>query len=59
MANVVLIDDERGDVVDAVYYCSDYCARSDEAYAGWYGCVLPPSATACPSCGEAIPGDED
>jgi hypothetical protein len=39
VANVVTIDDARGDVVDANYYCSDECAKSDENYAGWYGCV--------------------
>lgn len=39
MANAVLIEDAKGELVDALYYCSDACAKTHSSYAGWYGCV--------------------
>ena len=39
MAHITLIEDERGELVDINYFCSDWCAQSDPHYAGWYGCV--------------------
>ena len=35
-ANIVLIEDIDGDVVDQEVYCSDICARSSKHYAGWH-----------------------
>lgn len=58
MASAVLIEDETGDLVDVRWYCCDDCARYDEAYAGWYGCVSPSQDERCPDpCGAYIPGE--
>lgn len=37
------------DVIDARYYCSDYCAKGDPAYEGWNGCsdVFEPAVCTC------------
>ena len=37
--NVVLIEDSIGDIVEIRNYCSDFCAKFDSNYDGWYGCV--------------------
>lgn len=51
----VLIEDANGDVWDAHYYCSDYCARQDPDYAGWNGCNEPPDYTVvCGHCEELV-----
>ena len=47
--NAVMIEDVLGDLVDLHYYCSDSCARTDPAYAGWYGCVEGDEE--CENCG--------
>jgi len=39
MANINQIEDEKGDIIDIEYFCSDYCAKTSENYKGWYGCV--------------------
>jgi hypothetical protein len=39
MAHIVLINDADGELVDIHYYCSDFCAKHDTNYCGWYGCV--------------------
>lgn len=39
MAHLTLIEDKDGQLVDTEVYCSDYCAKSSEHYAGWYGCA--------------------
>lgn len=52
MAHMVTINDERGDIVDARYYCSDYCASTDSLYAGWNGCHELQDSEPCASCGE-------
>ena len=60
MANAVLIEDTKGELVDAIYYCSDLCAKSDSAYAGWYGCVELDFGQTCSAegCSEQIHGLE-
>jgi hypothetical protein len=58
MAHAVIIEDQNGDAIDAVYYCSDAHARDHSAYAGWNGCVAPSVDERCPSCGAAIPGEQ-
>jgi hypothetical protein len=50
MANIVPITNEIGDVVDYNYYCSDFCAKQDPNYAGWFGCVENYSAPFCNNC---------
>lgn len=58
MPHVVILEDEAGEVVDVNYYCSDYCARGDDAYAGWYGDAEPPYVdTPCGGCGTTITGE--
>jgi len=39
MANIVIKSDSKGDTIDVSYYCSDFCAKHDKDYNGWYGCV--------------------
>ena len=56
MAHLTLIEDKDGQLGDAEVYCSDYCAKSSEHYAGWYGCAEISFAEPCKSCGENVPG---
>jgi hypothetical protein len=58
-AHLVFLEDGNGDVVDANYYCSDFCARTDDAYAGWNGShplmlEHPAMAYLCNACGQTI-----
>ena len=55
--NIVLITDKNGDTVDANCYCSDFCAQTDPAYEGWFGCVEAAYDTACGACGQFIKGE--
>lgn len=59
MAHLVLHEDEAGELEDVTYYCSDWCARKDEDYAGWYGCMTPSATVACPSCGTVMEGENE
>lgn len=54
----MIIEDERGDAVDAVPFCSDACHRdyAGAAYAGWSGCHETEFTTFCAACGVVIPG---
>ena len=55
------IEDEHGDVVDIVSYCSDYCHREGEGdkYRGWNGCHEGADYDErCANCGDLIPGLE-
>jgi hypothetical protein len=55
------IEDEQGDVVDIVPYCSDYCHREGEGtdYQGWNGCHEGADYDQeCANCGDLIPGLE-
>jgi hypothetical protein len=54
MSHAVLIDDAHGDVVDLRAYCSDYCAQTDDEYAGWNGCIEFEHDTRCEACDGAI-----
>ena len=54
--NEVLIEDSTGEVVDIHEYCSDFCAKTDPAYAGWYGCQEVDFDTVCAHCGTTIAG---
>jgi hypothetical protein len=58
MSHLVLIDDAQGDLVDVRTYCSDFCAQSDDAYAGWNGCNELEFDTPCDECGNLIKGFE-
>lgn len=62
--HVHTVEDEYGDLVDVVIFCSDrchrdYCVEQDVEYEGWYGLVeheYDPEngAPVCAQCGEAI-----
>lgn len=52
MAHLVFIEDAQGDVIDAEAYCSDYCAKTSPAYAGWNGCHQLTGH--CTKCGVVI-----
>jgi hypothetical protein len=52
--HVVQLEDVHGDVVDYNYYCSDYCARTDGDYAGWFGCVEIDAPVECAACGLSV-----
>lgn len=50
MANVNLIEDSSGDLIELEYFCSDSCAKFSDNYAGWYGCVEIYTAEVCQTC---------
>jgi hypothetical protein len=54
------IEDERGELVDLVEYCSDACNRDHnrDAYQGWSGCHEAEHTTYCAACGVVIPGED-
>ena len=56
MANVVFIEDNNGDTIEANYYCSDFCAQTDDSYAGCYGSVETEHDTVCGCCRVKIVG---
>jgi hypothetical protein len=59
MTNINIIEDAKGDLVEIEYYCSDYCAKSSEHYAGWYGCVELYTQQYCQNCGKTLNFVED
>lgn len=60
MAHMVMLDDEvTGELTEVHWYCSDFCARHDVAYAGWYGCVELEVSQPCDYCGATIEGIYD
>ena len=61
MAHLQLVEDDSGDVVDHIVYCSDTC-HSDGArneYAGWNGCNEISVGEPCAKCGDWVSGIED
>jgi hypothetical protein len=54
MAHFVLVEEQEC-LVDIHYYCSDFCAKSDSLYAGWFGNQeIHDSPEWCASCGDAL-----
>jgi hypothetical protein len=51
MANINLIEDANGDVIELEYFCSDGCAKVSDNYAGWYGCHEIYAPESCQTCG--------
>ena len=54
-AHLFLYEDEQGDVVDAEYFCSDWCHRqwcndTGHEYAGWNGCHEVDAPRYCACC---------
>jgi hypothetical protein len=58
MAHFVFIDDAYGDLIDLRIYCSDFCAQSDNAYAGWNGANELDHESYCESCNKVIAAPE-
>jgi len=66
MAHIREIQDDSGDLVDLVYFCSDSCNRNwhpsgivadgVEPYGGWYGCQEVGYDVECAGCSEVIEG---
>jgi hypothetical protein len=64
MAHKHDIDGPDGDILDRVYFCSDYCHKSwcqnqdlpEITYAGWDGCHELEYDAECDTCGDIIPG---
>lgn len=54
MSNINIIEDQNGDLIEYEYFCGDYCARSSEHYAGWYGCVELYSQEFCQNCSKPL-----
>ena len=50
MANINIIEDANGDTLDYEYFCSDFCAKYSDNYAGWYGCVELYTLELCQTC---------
>lgn len=56
----MIVEDERGDVVDLLPFCSDSCHRAyaGERYAGWNGANELEHTDYCAACGVVIPCDD-
>ena len=59
--NVHLVEDEAGELVDVIPFCSDYChrgycAREGVEYNGWNGCHETEQDEVCAYCDEVIEG---
>lgn len=54
------IEDENGELIDAVTLCSDACNRdyAGGEYAGWSGAHESEFTTYCAACGVVIPGED-
>lgn len=59
MAHLVTIDDAQGDIIDAIVFCSDFCAKTHKAYAGWSGCHELQFDEGCAFCGTIVRGIEE
>ena len=62
MAHLHFIEDDSGDVVDHLVFCSDYCHKQhmDEKYRGWNGCNEISTTEPCVECGRKVEGlDEE
>ena len=58
MAHLHYVEDETGDVVDHLVFCSDYCHKQhmDEKYRGWNGCNEISTTEPCVECGSTVEG---
>lgn len=55
--HAVLQFDELDEMIDARYYCSDGCAKTDRDYEGWHGCEeiqVSLNPWHCPNCGDEL-----
>jgi hypothetical protein len=56
MAHLQFIEDKKGDIVDQVVFCSDYCHQSHPDYDGWNGCIEISTSEICAKCNQLIIG---
>jgi hypothetical protein len=61
MAHYYEVEDDKGDLIDLVVFCSDfchqsYCRENGKEYGGWNGCHELEFTTPCESCGEQVHG---
>jgi len=61
MAHLHPVEDDRGDLIDVIVFCSDYCHRqydreNDLSYGGWYGCMEIPVSEPCAYCEQTVWG---
>jgi len=56
--HIEYITDKNNDIIDANYYCSDYChkVKSKDNYEGWNGCHEIDEDTQCNNCNKKING---
>lgn len=47
MAHFVIVEDAQGELIDLEVYCSDFCAKTSNSYAGWYGAQEVEFDTVC------------
>lgn len=64
MAHIHRIEDSHGDLVDLIYFCSDWCHQSWcdktlKAYDGWDGCHELQTSQPCEWCQDTIEGYDD
>ena len=60
MAHLHFVEDQNGDVIDNIVYCSDSCHRNhSKTYNGWNGCHEISVSEPCASCGAMVMGIED
>ena len=58
MAHLVFIEDGEGNIIDNAVFCSDFCAKSHPAYAGWNGAHEIPFGKQC-HCGQSVTKTEE
>ena len=57
MAHLQFIEDKKGDIVDQVVFCSDYCHQSHPDYDGWNVCIEIFTSEICSNCNRLIKGE--
>jgi hypothetical protein len=60
MAHMHFIEDEHGDVVDNIVFCSDFCHHeyTKDKYEGWNGCHEISVSEPCANCNDTVEGIE-
>lgn len=60
MAHLGYIEDNQGDIIDLVIYCSDFCNKiHNKNYEGWNGCHELRISQPCECCGVIVEGIEE
>tara|TARA_R110002020_G_scaffold50537_2_gene142647 strand:+ start:504 stop:710 length:207 start_codon:yes stop_codon:yes gene_type:complete len=63
MAHLHMIEDSKGDAVDQIVFCSDFChqdylIRENLIYGGWFGCQEISITEPCANCETEVEGIE-